>query len=268
MTITVNQRTYVGMSSLLMKRKSDGVVLTWPVPNNFVLNTNIEQKIQMGRNAQGRAVRTGTYVTSETPEISINYSYIQPEMISFNTGNQMASGTFESYIPKSLEVTRGSYAGDSAGFILEGVVADDPRVAASITKGDLSVALTRQPFASFDPATVESYALGVDGAMLFSDDLVSEKAVVSILVPHSVSGIRLSDVLVGPHELYATLIDTRNKVSIFEALNVTPNISGKSIDFGGEGLEISLYLNALPGSCTSWNIISVDPSVGGVACAT
>ena len=168
MTIVVNQRTYVGISSLLMKRKSDDVVLTWPVPNSFVLNTNIEQRIQEGRNAQGRRVRTGSYVAGETPDLTINYNYIQPEMISFNVGNEQASGTFGTFIPRLLEVSQASYAADAAGFLLNGVTLDDPTVQASVTRDGLSTALTRQDFGTFDgtsPANDDSFALGADGAL-------------------------------------------------------------------------------------------------------
>lgn len=264
MTIFVNQRTYVGISSLLMKRKSDGVVLTWPVPNSFVLNTNIEQRIQEGRNAQGRKVRTGSYVSGEMPDLNISYSYIQPEMISFNTGNEQASGTFGTFIPRLLEVSQASYPADATGFLLNGVVEDDANAVASVTRDGLSVNLTRQPFATFDgtsPANDDSYALGADGALLFSDNLVTANDVVSLLIPHSITGIKLSDILVGPHELYATMVDTRNKVSVFEALNVTPNLEGRSIDFGGEGMEIPLLVNNPPGECRGWNIINTELSV-------
>ena len=264
MTIIVNNRTYVGISSLLMKRKTDNVVLTWPVPNTFVLNTNVEQRIQESRNAQGRRVRSGSYVAGETPDLTVSYSYIQPEMISFNTGNEQASGTFGTFVPRLLEVAQASYPADGAGFLLNGVTVDDANAIGSVTRDGVSTALTRQPFASFDgasPANDDSYALGADGALLFSDNLVTNKDVVAILIPHSVTGIRLSDVLVGPHELYATLVDTRNKVSVFEATNVTPNLEGRSIDFGSEGMEISLFLNNPPGTCRSYNIINTELSV-------
>lgn len=264
MTITINQRTYVGISSLLMKRKSDGVVLTWPVPNTFSLNTNIEQRIQEGRNAQGRKVRTGSYVVGEMPELNISYNYIQPEMISFNTGNQQATGTFDTSIPKLIEVAKAEYAGDATGFLFEGVTEDNAATAASVTRGGVSTALTREEFATFDGSVEDSFAIGADGALKFSDNLVAAREIVAILIPHNITGIRLSDVLVGPHELYATLVDTRNKVSIFEALNVTPNVEGRSLDFGGEGMEISLFLNNLPGDCRSWQITNTELSV---ACA-
>lgn len=264
MTIQINQRTYVGISALLMKRKSDGVVLTWPTPDTFVLNTNLEQKIQMGRNAQGQKVRTGSYIGGATPELSITYNYIQPEMISFSVGNEQATGTFATYIPKLLQVASASIAADATGFLLEGVSADDVNAVGSVTRDQLSTPLTRQAFASFDGQTDDSFALGADGALKFSDNLVTNQDMVALLIPHNLTGIKLSDVLVGPHELYATLVDNNNLVSVFEARSVKPNLEGRSIDFGGESLEMSLFLNNLPGECSAWNLISTSKRV---ACA-
>ena len=261
MTIIVNNRTYVGISSLLMKRKSDNVVLTWPVPNTFVLNTNIEQRIQESRNSQGRRVRSGSYVAGETPDLTVSYSYIQPEMISFNTGNEQASGTFGTFIPRLIEVSQAAYPADATGFLFNGVTEDDATASASVTRAGISTELTRVAFAAFDGTTDDQWALGADGALAFSDNLVTAGDVVAVLVPSDVTGIRLSDVLVGPHEVYATLVDTRNKVSVFEATNVTPNLEGRSIDFGSEGMEISLFLNNPPGTCRSYNIINTELSV-------
>ena len=261
MTISVNQRTYVGIASLQLKRKSDGVVLNWPQPQTFVLNTNIEQRIQEGRNAQGRKVRTGSYNAGEMPDLTIAYTYVQPEMISFNLGNQFASGTFDQFLPRTLEVTKNTYAGGAIGSIYNGITADDATAAASVTRDGISTALTRVADATFDPVTDDTWALGADGALQFADNLVAAQEVVTLLLPNSVTGIKLSDVLVGPHELYAFLVDTRNKITIFSATNVSPNLEGRSVDFGSEGMEISLFLNNPPGACRAFDVLATELSV-------
>ena len=261
MTISVNQRTYVGIASLQLKRKSDGVVLNWPQPQTFVLNTNIEQRVQEGRNAQGRKVRTGSYNAGEMPELTISYTYVQPEMISFNLGNQFATGTFDQFLPRTLEVTKNTYAAAAVGSIYEGITEDDATAAASVTRNGISTALTRVATASFDAETDDTWALGADGALEFANNLVTAQEVVTLLLPNSVTGIKLSDVLVGPHELYAFLIDTRNKVSIFSATNVSPNLEGRTVDFGSEGMEISLFLNNPPGACRAFEMLATELSV-------
>ena len=82
------------------------------------------------------------------------------------------------------------------------MVLDDANAEASVTRDGLSTQLTQQNFGTFDgtsPANDDSFALGADGALLFSDNLVTNNDVVALLIPHSVTGIRLSDILVGPH---------------------------------------------------------------------
>lgn len=267
MSIIVNQRSYVGVSNLIMKRISDGVVLSWPQPQTFVLDTGIEQRLTEGRNQQGRKVRTGSYAVGEMPTLSINYTYIQPELISFTVGNQFASGTFSSFLPKSLAVTQATYAGDAAGKLFNGVLETEAAAAlngavASITRNDLSVNLTYEDFTSFTGTTDDTFSVGDDGALKFSNNLVTEQALVTMLIPHNnLTGIKLSDVLVGAHELYATVVDSNNKVSLFEARNVTPNLEGRSVDFGSEGLELNLFVNNLPGTCGSWSMLALDATV-------
>jgi len=262
MTLDSLNRTFVGVSSLVIKRKSDNTVLNWPIPSTFNLDIGIEQRVQESRNNQARKVRASSYVAGEQPTLSISYSQIQPEMIGFSVGNQLATGTFATYIPKVLQVTKASYPASTTGFLFFGVAADEALATASYTKDGVSTKLTREVFATFDGETDDTYAVGDDGAVKFSDNLVSGQQVVTYLVPSDVTGLRISDVLVGTHEVYATMVDTLNQVSIFEAYAATPNLEGRSIDFGGEGgLEISLFLNNPPGECRAWNLISLTDKV-------
>jgi hypothetical protein len=264
MTLSINNRSFVGIASLVLERQSDGVLLNWPVPQTFVLNTNIEQRIQETRSNQGRKVRAGSYVAGEMPELTISYSYIQPEMIGFTVGNQMAAGSFSTFIPKRLEVTKAAYSGAAAGELFNGIAADVAGSKASVTRDGLSASLTRVTYDTFvgtSPENDDTWALGADGALKFSANLVSAREVVTLLVPVSATGNGLSNILVGAHKLYATLINTLNKVTLFEAPSVTPNLEGRSVDFGGEGLEVQLFLNNAPGECRSWKIIDTEYTV-------
>lgn len=266
MTIQINTRTYVGISNLLLQRQSDGVVFSWPQPENFVLNTGINEEIQMGRDNLGRKVRSNTYVSEEMPELSIQYQYVNAELVSFQVGKQMAVGTFSTMVPRSLVVIQGEYPASATGFLFNGVLATDAEAAGALTgaagsytdDNGISVALDRQPFATFDPATPDSFAVGDDGALKFSTNLVNTQTLVTLLIPASVAGARISETLVGPMRLYATMVDTIGKVSIFEAPNVSANLSGKSVTFGEGNLDLSLYLNFAPGSCGSWSLLSID----------
>lgn len=267
MTISINNRTFVGIAYLTLERLSDGVILTWPAPQNFVLNPGIEQVEQMGRDALGREVRTNTYVRAVKPELTVSYQYLQPEMIGYMVGEELISGTFDTSYPKLLTVTSATFAADTTGGILNGISADIDAKASVIREGSISTLLTRQPFATFtgtSPANDDSFAIGANGALKFSDNLVTNSDVVALLIPVSVTGTKISDVLVGEHRVYATLVDTQNQVVLFEAYNVEPNLNGRTINFGESSSEFSFYVNNPPGGCRAWNLVDTGKSVACV----
>jgi hypothetical protein len=271
MTIQINTRTFVGISNLLLQRQSDGVIFSWPQPETFVLNTNIEEVEQTGRATDGRKTRLNTYINGEMPTLNITYSYISGEMLAFQVGKLMSSGTFDTFVPRSLVVREAEYDAAASGFLYNGVLATDAEAAgalngaaASYTDPDtkVSTALTRQAFASFNAATDDSFAVGDDGALKFSTNLVSANTLVTMLIPASIAGAKISETLIGPMRMYATMISTDNTVTIFEAPNCSASLAGRSADFGAGNLEMSMFLNNETGTCGSWSIIETPLSVG------
>lgn len=261
MTIQIATRTFKGISNLNLTRLSDGVVLNWPAPDNFVLDLGIEQRVQFSRDAQGNRVRAGSYKAGENPSLSITYGFIQPEMIGFKIGQQVASQTLDTYIPYQVLVNKAEFAAGATGSILDGVAADPTTAAASVTRAGISTALTRQAYASFTAATDDTYAIGADGALKFSTNLVTAEEVVTLSIPYAgMTALALSDVVVGPHRLNARLVDNNNKVVLFESYNVTPNLEGGSVEFGGEQFDLSLFLNSAAG-CRSYQMIDTNLTV-------
>jgi len=266
MTIQIATRTFKGISNLNLTRLSDGVVLNWPAPDNFVLDLGIEQRVQFTRDSQGNRVRAGSYKAGQSPTLSITYGFIQPEMISFKIGEQMASQTLDTYIPYQLLVNKAAFAAGATGSMLDGVAADDTDTVASVTRGGLSTPLTRQAYTGFTGSTDDTFAIDADGALKFSTNLVTAEEVVTLNVPQkSLTALALSDVVVGPHRLNARLVDNRNKVVLFESYNVTPNLEGGSVEFGGESTELSLFLNSAAG-CRSYNLLDLDLDVVSPDC--
>lgn len=270
MTLQISTRTFVGISQLLIQRQSDGVVFSWPQPETLTLSTGVEEQQQMGRDNLGRTVRANTYVKSEMPELNIQYQYVSAELISFQVGKQLVTGNFSTMVPRSLIVRQSEYAPAATGFLFSGV---DETVATSsgilsqasgsyTSNLGISTKLVMQPdIATFDPDIENSFAIGDGGALKFSTNLVASNTLVTLLIPSSVAGSRISETLVGPLRVYATLIDTNNRVSLFEAPNVSANLSGRSINFGEGSLELAMYVNFLPGSCSSWSLIETNLKV-------
>ncbi len=262
MTVEIFNETFVGLSELKFQRISDGVVLNLPTPSSFVVAENKTQKIQTTKSAQGRMVRASTYITAEMPVLTVDYTFMQPEIIAFRLGNQFQQGTYPVSTARTIEVIQGSFGAAALNYIGNGMPADEPGTEASTRPiGGLSTLLARQPFATFDPTIVHSFAQGADGALKFSNDLVASREIVSVIMPLQVTGIALGDQLVGAHRVVASLVNTQNYVWIFTADNVTINVEGSTFDPQAENMQLPFFINNPPGACRGWNLYFTNQKV-------
>lgn len=263
MTISIINRTFVGISELKLKRLSDGLLYNWPIPDNFSVQDNKEQKRQYTRNAQGRRVPANNYISGEDPVLTISYTHMQPEMIAFRVGNLFEEDTKNVFLNKTLEVTTNNFAGATTSAELGfGISADlTDTTASKVGSNGLSFPLVRAAYATFDPAVADTFAQGANGALKFSNNLVTAKEIISVQMPYTVTGLTIGDNLVGPHSVVATLVDTNNKVAIFYAPVATPNLDGAGFTPGGDAMEIPLFLNNPPGACRSWDLIYTNKEV-------
>lgn len=255
MTIQILNQSFKGISTLAITRLTDNVVYNWPSPATFNVASNIEEKIQMTRNELGEKARAGTYKMGEMPELTISYEYLQPEMIAYRLGNQLASGNFSTSIPRQVRVIAEDVPADAVTGIY-GALTLDAEAIASVTRNSVSVPLTRVDTASFVNTAEDTFAVGAEGALKFSANLVAANEIVTIVTPVSnLAATHISDLLVGPISVKAKLVTSRNTVTLFEAPNASVNLAGANFDFGGEGTsEIGLYLNNVPGTCRAWNM--------------
>ncbi len=131
--ILVHNRTYIGVAALAIRRLSDNVVYNFPPPVDFVIQTNVQERQQMGRNALGRMIRLNSFVAAEMPVLQIQYGQLTPELISFKTGLRLeelpTSASIATHYPKVLQVTKQTYSAAELGLVTEsggGSVALDP----------------------------------------------------------------------------------------------------------------------------------------------
>lgn len=265
MTVALNNKTYVGISNLTIQRLSDGLVYNFPTPMDFVLQTNVQERQQLGRNALGRTVRLRSFPIAELPMLQIQYGHISPELISFKTGLRLTSTpvSVDTHIPKLLEVTKNEYTAAELGLPSTGV---DPSntYASYINANGISTLLTREPvanYATFDPTSTFKYCINNSGSIKFTNDVVNAKHVIEIIVGYTGNVIKLSNQLIGDVKINAALVNTENKIDIFEAPYASLVLENSQIQFGGEGIDMVFNLNNVPGTCTSWNLYQTDLTV-------
>lgn len=260
MTVSVLNRTFKGLADLKLRRTSDGALYHLPVPSTFVVDNNIEQRIQYTRTGQGERARASSFVAGREPMLRIVYSHMQPETVQFKIGNEFESKTSTLKFVKSFTVTANDFPAVASGTLGYNVVADAPSQA-SITRNNISFQLTQVPIGSFDATVADTFAVGANFNVKFSNNLVTAGETLSLQTQESFTYLGIGDNLVGAHSCVATLITTENKVVIFSAPFITPDLSGSGIDPGADQLEIPFFLNNQPGSCFPYEMSWLNVTV-------
>lgn len=268
MTLAINNRTFKGISNLSLVRLEDGLIWSFPKPVSFVLSTNLEQRIQSSRSETGEMVRVGAYPVSKMPMLEITYPTTQFELLSFAQGLIMkapegANTKIAARYPKQVVAKTGGYPAAETGYWGFGIAADagldatNPaeKSVASITQGNVTVPLTQVAYAADVVTGTLSFGVGANGALSFSQDLIDKQEVINLSIPYEITGKQMSEEVVGPHSISATLVDSTNAVSLFYAPYISPDSSGVNIDPGAESFVLRAFVNSLPGSCQPFNLI-------------
>lgn len=264
MTVESLNRTYVGFSNVILTRLgTTPLTLCLPKPQNVVLDPGVQIREQQGRDELGRMVRVRTYSTGTMPTAQLVFNHIQPELISLRVGQQFASGSFNTVRPKQLRITKGQFAAVGTGYAGYGLAAD-VEARASIIRNGLSFPLTRAVHADYSTwrTTDDKFSIGANAALNFSDNLVESQEIANITIPIGVTGRKLSEELVGDHQINCMMVDTDGRVGYLEIYTATPNLSDAAIDFSQESIQLSMFVNTPPGECVAWNIIDTDELVG------
>jgi hypothetical protein len=270
--IEINNRSVKGVSRLSLKRLGDGLIYNLPSPMNVAINQGVEQRVQGGRSDTGLMVNLFSYKTGEKPTLTTSFGHYNPELIALRVGNQIETTTIDEYYPLMVWVKKGEYAGASTGKLGFGIAEDVGLSAtikpqASIKEINQSEMLTQEAFASYSSwrSSNKRFAVGANGALAFSDDIVAAQHVVTLLLPMTGAGTRISELSAGAHEVRALVVDNLDDVHLLVVPSCTLDLSGASLDFSAESLELVWFLNSPPGSCKTWNLYSPIAN-RGVAC--
>lgn len=273
--LDVLNRSLKGMSALAITRSglNSKVVYNFPKPRNIQIQENIEQKEQEGSNDAGDKVRQGSYGVGRKPTLKISFGYMQPEMIAFKMGQQLETvASLEDRYPKQDWVTQGDFPGATGtGFLGNGVEVDvgltstnwNEKPWASYTKNEISVPLTQAAWDDYETwrLTMGKFAIGANGARRYSNDLVATQEIVSLSIPHTITGQQISDLLVGSVQIQVAAVNSINKVVFITAYAATVDLSGAGLDFSADGIELDFFLNNPPGKCRAWNMLATDLDV-------
>lgn len=270
MTIANINRTFVGFSNATFRRLSDNLIIAFPPPSAVNLDPVEQIREQLTRNNLGKQARAQTFSTGSLPTLSMNYGQLNPEVIAFRLGRKLAvvTTTLATSWPYQLRVSAETYAAKAVGQLGRAIAADDVTYGSVIRNG-VSDPLTQAAFADHATwkATPDQFGVGVNGALVFSTNLVTDNDVVTLLLPETLpdtaGATRISALPAGAFEFKCTLVDTLGQISILTVYNCEPNPANAAIDFGAESVDIVMNVNAAAGTC---NFFDITQTVLTVSC--
>jgi len=247
--------TIQGLTDTSIKTQ-DGKLLVLPTAAGGVINPGIKDQEINAMSRIGEMVIVDTYPVERKPEIKLDWNQKNIQLLSMRLGLQFTTQTAVAakYVNSGLLVTKSAYLGSAVGFEGNGILADQPNtVAYSLGIDQSIVALTRQPFATFMPATVLSYAQGADGAMLFSTDLLGQY--VAFEVPQTLASVTaLSDQVTGTFAMTLMTIMQDRTVLQWDFPSVAVKKSQGDINLVEPKLEITFYIQYDGSTCLPYQI--------------
>jgi hypothetical protein len=143
-----------------------------------------------------------------------------------------------------------------------GAIADDPNCVGYVNNRGVLTALTRQPFATFVPATLNSFAIGANGALKFSTDLVGKLVGLTISYPYTAGvslGAPLANFRAILHAVENDTIEGTKRLIQCTFARATVDLSqAGSLNSGNPG---QITITDLSGSCSvDLEYIDVIPS--------
>lgn len=270
MSVAAINRTFIGFSGMTLKRLSDDLVLSFPPPQSVILDPLEQVREQLTRDNQGKQARAQTFSVGSLPTMTAVFGVLNPEMIALRLGKSLDGNLNESVPvsvaaawPYQLRVTKGEYPAAVSGFLGFGVTANAPATYASVIRNNVSTPLVRDVFANYATWRTDDdkFGIGANGALNFSDNIVDNRDIVTMLIPQNLTGNRIEELPAGAYEASLRMVDTQGFVSILTVFNVEPNPAASAIDFSAESTEVQFNVNAAAGSCDFFELIATPLKV-------
>jgi len=250
-----------GIVGVTIRDLTDDIIHALRIPMDMELNENPEVEKMKAPNLLGREATIGLNQKGVDPELTLTYSGRNTELYALSRGRKMiATANLAGFIPRNMQVSRGTYAAVASGKLGFGVAADaDVEGSAISGTSGLRISLTRQPFATFDPISPNSFAIGANFARKFSDDLVTRRAYVHLLIPNTFTNVReVSEEVLGPQEIIALIRNSDDATLTYvTAPNATIDPSGNAINPKADNTAIKFILSSA-GRCEAFSIFDVD----------
>ncbi|NJN10036.1 MAG: hypothetical protein HC836_48500 [Richelia sp. RM2_1_2] len=252
-----------GILAMTITDLDTGIIRAQRLPTNAKIDDNPEVKKIMGNDSLGRETNIGSYITAFKPVLTLSYSGEYLDLNALKKGRKIQTIAFDNLIlPKEMQVTKAEYLGITTGKVGFGIPADATASASTLSETLESVELTQQPFDTFDPTELNSYAIGENFARKFSTDLVARRAFVHIEVPmaSAKSARYLTEDTIGPQKIEILAKSTNDTVTLVRIPQATIDPSGTGFDPKAENIDIVFDLSGL-GVCDPYSMYELTDTI-------
>ncbi|MGL5075107.1 MAG: hypothetical protein ACRDBG_04615 [Waterburya sp.] len=240
--------------TIIQKETGRILIANRPSEAMFEKGYATEKKIEV--NSQGLPTTVGNRVTALDPKGTLTMGRNNIDITALQEGKEVLQSIAAIDLPYRQQVRRANYNAVPSGKIGYGVIADIDGNGWYQDSDGNSIALIQQNFATFNPNTPKSFAIGTNFERKFSDDLVTERRYVALKPKYNAAARQISEEDLGILEIHAlqfTDADSTDYIYVPDAI-VDPSGSGYKPKEGN--VTINLLLLTLSG-CNPYYVYNV-----------
>jgi len=230
-------------------------------PKSAELDFGFKELVRSSTSSQGVEVDVSREIQAEKPKFTVEMGGLTEEVWEIMCGRLwQESASVATFHGRNRDaLNKVSWSADQAGFEGFGIVQDAVGLAAVFSEGR-SIALTQQAYSGFVAATPLTFAVGANGAMLFSTDTLAYQK--SWRVPQNLANVRtMSSVRVANVGVILNIIDASLYVYRFSAPNCQPVLDGVNVSFASETSKISMAVQFDGSSCRPYDFVATNLQV-------
>lgn len=243
-SLRIDQRTFKGISNVIVVQNSTNDVMALPTATGFVIDSGRSEREIMTSNQLGEMAFSNSFNSAVNPSLQLTYGVYNAEMYAIQENVRLETGLLTVKIPYKFWIPKtGVHNPVATGRFLYQIT-EDAVSYASIVKDKKSYQLTQMPYTGFDDSVDDTFAVGDHGEFIFSTNLynVTDPPYVNIETEAEISGNYLGSEPIGDMRISATLVDSNNMITYVQVYRAIVNTGGITFDPKAEGITLNLRL--------------------------
>lgn len=237
-----------GHVSAVIYDKTSQVPFVLPVPSGSSVGVNAQQQELTESNCRGVIQTVFRSTQQQDFTLDIQFGYKLPDLIAIALGRRLTeatslASTWGMGAISVPDVENPAYTASAAGTWGNGVAADAPAKASYLDQFGITRELTQGTFATFNAATDDSFAVGADSALKFSNNLRGRRVSIDEVAITLAALDRLGDAL---GEMAATIYMINNAFQLVRWLFPSITVNPQSINNGDAAQSMQFFVNGEP----------------------